>query len=268
VAAAAAIYSTAQDMARYARLYLNGGVVDGRRLIGEANMHELFAPQTVIPITPIAAPLAALTPKFLAYGLGWFVRDYFGHRLVYHSGGVDGMTSLLIMLPDDGIGVVVLTNQQEGILGPAAFGVVDALLGFPPLDRLTPALQSRAADHARQQAAEEVRNNARISRSAPSLALQQYAGEYDDPAYGTVSITCDTGRLVLRFAETPSFTAQLEHWHFDTFRAVWLDPMVPAGFVTFVLDSSAAVRELRFDQPALLDVDFAELSLTRRPQST
>jgi hypothetical protein len=74
--------------------------------------------------------------------------------------------------------------------------------------------------------------------------------------------------LVLRFAETLSFTAELEHWHFDTFRAVWLDPMVPAGFVTFVLDSSAAVRELRFDQPALLDVDFAELSLTRRPQST
>jgi CubicO group peptidase (beta-lactamase class C family) len=266
VAPAASIYSNVRDMAHYTRLYLNGGLVDGRRLLGEASARELFAPQTPIPITPLPAPLNALTPNFLVYGLGWVIRDYYGRRLVYHSGGVDGMTSLLCMLPDEGIGVVVLTNQQEGIVGPAAYGVIDALLALPPIDRIGPALQARAAQHAREQAAAAARDAARIPGTMPSLALEGYAGDYDDPAYGTVGVALDADGLVLRFSRTPSFVARLEHWHHDTFRAAWADPMVPQGFVSFVLDASARVRELRLDQPKLLDVDFDELLLTHRPR--
>jgi CubicO group peptidase (beta-lactamase class C family) len=266
VAPAAAIYSTARDMAHYARLFLDGGVVGGQRLLSEAGSRELFAPQIVIPITPFPAPLAALTPRFLAYGLGWFIRDYYGRRLVYHSGGVDGMTSLLCLLPDDGIGVVVLINQEEGIVGPAAYGVIDALLGLPSIDRLTPALQTRATRHEQRRTAEAARDAARVPGTSPSLALERYTGEFDDPAYGPVSIALDAGQLVLRFNQTPSFIARLDHWHHDTFRAIWSDPVVPVGLVTFVLGASATVRELRFDQPKLLDVDFAELQLTRREQ--
>jgi hypothetical protein len=72
--------------------------------------------------------------------------------------------------------------------------------------------------------------------------------------------------LVLRFEHSPCFTGDLEHWHYDTFRIHWRDPMITKGLVTFPLNSQAKVSEMRFDQPRLLDVDFAELNFVARPE--
>lgn len=89
-----------------------------------------------------------------------------------------------------------------------------------------------------------------------SLPLASYAGTYHDPLYGDLPVALENGKLVLRFSHTPSFTADLEPWHYDTFRTHWRDPVVTKGFVT----SAHRAREidaLVFDQPSLLDADSA-----------
>jgi CubicO group peptidase (beta-lactamase class C family) len=98
VGPAASIYSSARDMAQYLRLHLAYGSFDGQQLIAPATAHEMHAPQMVIPIEPWPAALAALKPTWYTYGLGWFVRDYGGRKLVQHAGGVDGMVALATML--------------------------------------------------------------------------------------------------------------------------------------------------------------------------
>lgn len=87
--------------------------------------------------------------------------------------------------------------------------------------------------------------------------------------YGDLSIVQKDGRLVLQFSHSPAFTADLEHWQYDTFRIHWRDPMnFPKGFLTFSLDSKGKIKGFEFDQPKLLDVNFSELSIERVPDPT
>src|SRR5205085_5784900 len=72
----------------------------------------------VVTPTPIGgqAPrgLEHFLPNFSGYALGMGVSDYRGHKKLQHSGGLPGYVSLLTMIPDQRLGVVVLTNQESG----------------------------------------------------------------------------------------------------------------------------------------------------------
>ena len=100
VAPAGALWSTAPDMARYLRTLLAGGVApDGRRIVSTAGLEHLWTPQV---------KMSANT----SYALGWMVTETKGLRKVEHAGNTFGFTSGLALLPDKGIGAVVLTNAR------------------------------------------------------------------------------------------------------------------------------------------------------------
>lgn len=97
---AGGLNSNAEDMAQWLRLMLAGGVLDGRRLVSETGFRELHTP-------------AVTTPVGKGYGLGWFIEDWHGHRLVNHGGGVIGFGARCDLLPALGLGWVVLTNVDD-----------------------------------------------------------------------------------------------------------------------------------------------------------
>jgi hypothetical protein len=127
-------------------------------------------------------------------------------------------------VPEERLGVVVLTNQEEtGAFEAVRYRVFDEYLGAPapPLDWIA-AFRKRAED-ARKKAEEAVAKApaARDAASRPSLALAGYAGRYRDSWYGDVTIAEEAGRLVLTMTRTPGMVADLEHWQHDTFVARW-----------------------------------------------
>lgn len=266
VGPAASINSSVVDMTQYVRLFLGGGVYAGEQLFSPTQARELWTAQTVVPIQPPTPSVAALAPRFMAYSLGWFVRDYHGHKLVTHSGGVDGMTALVTMLPDLQLGIVVLTNQEEALVSPMTYQLLDSYLGRPHTNWLPAYLELRKERIAKADAAEAQRKATRITSTTPALALEGYAGTYLDQLYGTATVTCEDAGLLLRFDATPAFTGDLEHWHYNTFQITWRDPVVPQGLVTFPLNADGVVAELQFAQPKLLDVDFSELHFKRMPE--
>jgi hypothetical protein len=263
VGPAASIYASVIDMAQYLRLHLAGGTYNGQRLFSQAAAQAITTPQTVVPVEPWPAPLAALKPTFLTYGLGWFVRDYRGCKLVFHAGGVDGMVALAAMLPAQQLGVVVLTNQEAALAAALTYMVLDGYLDAPPNDWYAAYGQLRTEREAQRTTQEQQTEAARVGGTKPSLALEQYSGTYHDALYGDAFVTVESDQLVLRFSHTPSFTGDLEHWHYDTFRIRWHDPLVPPGFVTFPLTVHGKTHELKLDQPKLLDIDFSELNFAR-----
>src|SRR5829696_3082582 len=97
VAPAGAINSSARDMAQWLRLMLGGGVFGGRRLVSEKNFAELLKPHNKI------------TDK-ISYGLGWFLREWNGHKVVEHGGNIDGFNATVAMMPDQHLGFALLTN--------------------------------------------------------------------------------------------------------------------------------------------------------------
>ncbi len=170
------------------------------------------------------------------------------------------------MVPEEDLGIVVLANQESALAAAVVYSLLDAYLGAPATDWYSAFLQVRHELSEKEQAAQAAIEAARVKGTQPSLTLEQYAGTYHADVYGEASVTLEDSHLVLRFSHTPSFTGDLEHWHYETFRIHWRDPMVTTGFVTFPLTAQGKPFEMKFDQPKLLDVDFAELEFTRVPE--
>lgn len=75
----------------------------------------------------------------------------------------------------------------------------------------------------------------RVNGTSPSLALAKYAGTFQSDMYGETKVTFESQKLVVHFG--PNFTGDLSHWHYDTFRVTWRDPIQGKGFVNFKLNT-------------------------------
>jgi CubicO group peptidase (beta-lactamase class C family) len=263
------IVSNIHDMSRYMQLLLAQGTLDGKKLYGEGVARELFTPQMLVPLRPSSRPeLKPLNATFNAYGMGWFLRDYRGRKLVSHTGGMDGMAAVVMLVPEENLGITVLSHQDGAIGTTTAYQLLDAYLGAPRTDWSKLVLKFREEGEQKEKEAEAKLVAARVQGTKPSLEPRRYAGKYRDRMYGDLAITQENGKLVLGFSHSPSFTADLEHWQYDTYRLHWRDPMgFPKGFITFTLDAKGNIKGFEFDQPRLLDVNFDELHVERVPDA-
>ncbi len=247
---AGGINSNAEDMAKWMLVQLaEGRLADGSALIKPATARQLTTLTTPIPAGQGAPELSAIRPNFNGYGLGLFLRDYRGHKLVTHTGGLPGYVSKVAMIPDAQVGVVILTNQESGsAFESIANLVLDAYLGAPAATDWVAAYQ--AIEKRRASATAQSTNAsaaARDSASKPSLALEKYAGKYRDAWYGEMTIaTAPGGGLTITFDRTPRLNGTLEHWQHDTFVARWKDRELRAdAFVAFSLNPDGTIDTVR-----------------------
>lgn len=242
VGPAGSINSSAADLARWLRFLLADGRLEGETLVDPAVLKETRRPQTIVPMNPVWSafhPAASRT----AYGMGWFISDFHGRTLLDHGGGIDGMSALLALVPEEELGVAILSNLQTSVPPVWVFGILYAVLDEaldvgatewkPGAARLEEALRASRPEAER------------TPGTRPSLDLERFAGRYRSELLGTVEVAREDGRLVFRLG---TLEAPLEHWHHDTFRAPWRDPVWQAvagpGWVTFRLDRRGAVQGL------------------------
>src|SRR3954452_5894995 len=147
---AGGINSCADDMARWLLTQLaEGRMPDGSRLFSETTARQLTSIVTPIPIGDGPPEVRELRPSFSGYGLGFSLRDYRGHKLVTHTGGLPGYVSKVAMIPDAGLGIAILTNQESGGAFEAiANHILDAYLGAAPTDWIAAfdAIEKRTAE--------------------------------------------------------------------------------------------------------------------------
>jgi len=228
-------------------------------------MWQMITPQ-VVP-EPSVPELAAARPNFAGYGEGWSLSDYRGQKLVWHTGGWPGMVSRVTLVPEQNLGIVVLTNQEVGAAFNAiTMDVLDAYLAAPTTDWVGAyaAAVAKAQDKADEGWARP--QAARDAKSRPSLPLAGYAGGYRDPWYGDVFVEQKAGTLRLRFGRTAQLVGTMEPWQHDTFLVHWDDRSLNAdAFITFSLDPDGKVREARMQAVSSLtdfSFDFQDLLLT------
>jgi CubicO group peptidase (beta-lactamase class C family) len=252
IGGAGAVFSSVHDMAQWIRLHLNEGSHAGTRLLEPRTVREIFTPHTIIRSDTTAERMFPDT-RFRTYGLGWNVQDYHGRRLVHHSGSINWTRTQVGMLPEQNVGVVVITNLSTSNLQLAVmYRVLDAFLGLPARDWSGEylAIARRGEERSALQAAEV--EAARLPGTRPSLAPEAYTGTYESDLFGELTLRQENGRLVLDYS--PEYTADLEHWHHDTFRATWRRPGAGRAFATFALDARGRVASL----------DFGDLGIFRR----
>jgi CubicO group peptidase (beta-lactamase class C family) len=255
---AGGINAGANDMARWMIAQMDSGRVGDKHLWKPSTTRAQWSLVTPLPTGPAPKELAPYTANFQGYGLGFFLRDYRGQKMVTHTGGLPGYVSLLMMLPNQKVGVVVLTNQESG----AAFQsiglhVLDYYLNATPFDWLAGYTARMARADSINAAENKATAAARDSASRPSLPLASYAATYEDPWYGTVTVSLQGGGLVMTFDRTPSLVGDMVHWQYDTWLVKWRDRELRAdAFVTFTLDEAGKVAGATM-KPASPEVDFS-----------
>ena len=212
MAPAGAVNSCAADMARWLLAQLDGGQVDGQAVMSPGTVARQHTPHMLMPEN---RTFPASTRH--AYGLGWMIGRYRDHRLAEHGGGIDGFLTECMLLPDDGIGVAVMTNTSSSAMAPVvAYRVLDELLGLEPLDWYS---SFKARFDAATAGIREARGARRVVREAPlPRPLGAYAGEYEHPGYGTLAITAEGDTLRPRLG---TMDLSLAHRHFETFDLEW-----------------------------------------------
>jgi CubicO group peptidase (beta-lactamase class C family) len=224
---AGSINSCAADLAKWVQLQLNRGkFVDCEgRFFSERQSQEMWSPQTILPIGKYAPPpgrtqthLRRLRSRL---GIARLSRPQARGphrrrgrlRFPRHAGS-----------PEENLGVVVLTNaEQGGAFDSILYHVLDHYFGLPPTDWIAAFKSVRDADE--REAAEMMKKaeGARAVDSRPSLPLEKYAGAYNDAWHGPITIHSETGGLVITFDHRPSMIGDLQHWQYNTFKAHWRD---------------------------------------------
>ncbi len=266
---AGAINSCASDMARWVQLQLNQGKFVDRegRLFSEGQSHEMWSPQTILPTNPPPPALSGLKTDFVDYALGWGLRSYHGRKLVGHTGGVAGFVSRVMLVPDENLGVVVLTNAEDGgAFDSILYHVLDHYFNLSPTDWI--AAYKAVKDAEEKDAAETMKKaeGARAADSKPSLPLEKYAGVYNDAWYGPITIRMENRGLVITFDHTPTMIGDLQHWQYDTFKAHWRTRTIEDAFVAFFLNPDGSIDSARMKAVSpLADFSFDYQDLLLKP---
>jgi CubicO group peptidase (beta-lactamase class C family) len=253
--AAGAINTSVLDLASWMRLHLGKGEFNGERLLPAALIEALHAPRVYEGRLEF--------PEFGAahYGLGFQCQTYRGDRVVFHGGGWPGWGSRMTMVPDFGIGVAVLTNRSPSeVLGTLTWFIIDRLRGREPVDWRERFGKQRDQAVAQMHADRTARETVRHKNTRPAQELAAYAGDYEHPAYGLMSIREQGGELHWSWR---GMSAAMTHRHYETFALPEVpDRLLPDNLaITFLTDREGTIVSLSAPlEPMVKDIVFTRLA--------
>lgn len=181
---AASIVSTVSDLSHWLQFQLDSGRYQGRQIMP----FKVLQSTRDVNIITGSRKSSAFPIHFRGYGLGVFAADYNGRQIYWHTGGAAGMVSNVCFVPEENLGIAILTNNDnQSFFEALRYQVLDAYLGVPYVNRsqqfLTGALQGN-----KEQLDQIAKWRARVKCAKPALALKEYTGEYVHPLYGKLQI--------------------------------------------------------------------------------
>ncbi len=221
IAAAGAVWSTANDIAKWTDFMLGSGTANGKEILKPATMQAILRPQVIVPPGQFYPTTAITKPNWTTYGFGWFQHDYRGEMVAFHTGSLAGRTAIIGLIPSKKIGIYVFGNLDHAEVRHALMYKAFDMFAFDDNSRdwstELKTLYDGIAVTSKREA--DTVLNMRAKDTKPSRPLSAYVGKYSDPFYGDIEVTLRDGRLHLQVGKMQ--TATLEHWHFDSFQVVW-----------------------------------------------
>ena len=215
VAPAGAINSSIVDMSKWLIALMNGGKLGGKQVIPPNVIRQTLAPSIALPNTGLEVRgWGELINS--AYGMGRWTASYRGHLIAYHGGDLPGFHSQISTMPYDSIGVIVFVigNHAAPLYNVVSYNVYERLLGMT----LTPWSERQNTIRLKNKAAStQSRTKAgagRVAGTKPSHPIDDYVGEFENPAYGVLNITKGDTSLMFDFHK---IKMPLSHFHYDRF---------------------------------------------------
>jgi len=249
VAATGGLVSSVEDLSKWMIFNLNNGIHNGDTLLSKKTRNMVWTPHNNHMVDHTAPN--DFNRHFNAYGLGWGLSDYHGRLRVGHTGGYDGMITALTLIPDENLGVVVLTNGLKSPIMAATYYALDAFLGVEPRKDWSAELLEEADQRIAKDTRIAYRKENRVLNTQPTVAREKLAGTYQSDLCGKISIREQNGELLLEFEQSPLMSARLTHWHYDVWQIHWDHPQAFFSFGTLKIntDNNLEVTGFDFDVP-------------------
>ena len=264
-AAAGSVASSVNDMSLWLKAQLkHGQYADNERLYSKEQSLAMRKARTLLSVSEKATEQDKT--HFSAYGLGWFLKDYHGVKLVHHSGGILGMVSKVVIVPEEDLAMVILTNQQSGYAFNAIYHhILNEYLELPEKDWVA-FYDTKRQKRIEKEQARLAKAEAKVNKnSAHSLPLRDYAQIYADNWYGDIEISYKNNALHMQFGNTPELKGTLEHYQHNTFIVRWHDRTLEAdAFVNFNLTEDGEINYVTMKAVSLatdFSFDFHDLKL-------
>jgi CubicO group peptidase (beta-lactamase class C family) len=223
LAPAASISSSVNDMSKWVMALLNNGKVGTKQVI------PLSAIQATRQAQDIVGSVRHLNGEvdYELYGLGWFIQDYSGHHLVMHDGGVNGYVSSVTLVPQEHLGIVILTNTDQNEFYEALrWEIMDAFFKMPYRNYSDVYLTNFKNENAAQQQVIKKLRDSVLLNLQPAQPINNYTGKYYNDIYGNATISRgENNDLEMRFEHHPKMYVKMQPLGGNRFYAVFSDPI-------------------------------------------
>jgi CubicO group peptidase (beta-lactamase class C family) len=205
LAPAGSIVSNVKDISRWLLLQLDSGRYEGKRILPWEVLQRTRDLSTVIS----SRKSSVLPTHFTGYGLGIFEADYNGRQIFYHTGGAFGFVTNTCFVPEEKLGITILTNQDnQDFFESLRYQILDAYLDVPYINRSNQLLP-RFNQGEKESLKKTDEWKSRVKGVKPSLPLTAYTGTYTNELYGSITITAGENELNIKFGSHDNLTATL-----------------------------------------------------------
>lgn len=263
------IVSNVDDMSKWVLVQLNKGKYGDsldKQLFSVDRQNEMWKLYSVLP----ADPNPRYNQHFSGYGLGWFLADVKGNLNVSHTGGLPGMLSIVTMIPDLNLGVVILTNTENGgagVFSSVSQTIIDSYLGlddFGWIDKNAAFFQSQQnGDNEVVKKVWETVNKAKNSK----IKNEDFIGLYEDKWFGKTEVFLKGNQLWFKSLRSPKLNGPMQLYKANTFAIKWeYQDMNCDAFALFSLDEEGKAQSIKMKgiSPAIdFSFDFQDLDLQR-----
>jgi CubicO group peptidase (beta-lactamase class C family) len=207
LAPAASIISNVNDLSHWLMMQLDSGKYNGTQVIPWNSIQKTRDANIIT-----GSRRSSLFPiHFRAYGLGLFMADYSGRQVYWHTGGAGGMVSNVCFVPEEKLGIAILTNNDnQGFFEALRYQVLDAYLGVPYVNRSLQQLNG-FRNGMKEQVDEINAWKAKVKGARPELPVTAYAGIYNNELYGNITISQIGNQLKINFPAKPDLSATLDY---------------------------------------------------------
>jgi CubicO group peptidase (beta-lactamase class C family) len=221
LAPAGSISSSVNDMSKWVMMQLDNGRFNGQQIIPATAINQTRVPHSIL------GNGGSMYNKghFALYGLGWFLEEYSGRKIVSHTGGVNGFVTSVTLVPEEKLGIIVFTNTDQNLFYEALkWEILDAYLGnsYRNYNKVYLSI-SNSQRTVRARTDKQFRDSVSLQLKT-ELPLNSYTGDYFNDVYGNMKVVMEQNELRMRFSHHPNMYAKLESLGGNRFYATFSDP--------------------------------------------
>lgn len=242
LAPAASVSSSVSDMSKWVLMQLDNGKLNGKQVI---NANALA--QTKTPFSILGNGGHPFNKgHFSLYGLGWFLEEYSGRKIVSHTGGVNGFVTSVTLVPEERLGIVVLTNTDQNAFYEALkWEILDAYLNLPYRNYSNFYQQNTRQQLNAAKKEWQLKSDTIAGKPKSGLALEKYTGAYQHEAYGKLYLSKVNDHLLLKLEHHPDLLGKLEPLGGNRFLCTYSDPVFGRKVLSFI-QSGNAIKSFTF----------------------